>query len=85
MADLYRRLPQEAVAEARAAPDTSATLDTDAAVLSALSPLPMIMDFGAGPVAIGIEVPYSLADAIQAQLIRDDEEALLAILIAAQY
>ena len=44
------------------------------------SPLPVVMDFGAGPVAIGMQIP--LSQQLHNQLMADDEDALIAILLA---
>ena len=48
--------------------------------LQSTSPLPVIMDFGAGPIAMGMQIP--LSQQIHNQLMADDEDALIAILLA---
>ena len=75
--DLYKPLrpkPQEV--------GTISEQEIPPAVSIGPSPLPMFMDFGAGPVNIGIRAP-SLKEAIERQILADDEDAIAAILFAA--
>ncbi len=44
------------------------------------SPLPMVMDFGSGPKTVGLMVP--LSEQIQNQILADDDDAIIAILLA---
>lgn len=73
--DLYRPIALE--------PERQATVTETPpkATLSTQSPLPFVMDFGNGPVAIGIKAP-SLNETLHNAILADDEDAIVAILLA---
>lgn len=76
--ELYRQLPQQIVQPDQAAPEKAH--EQPAAQLSGPSPLPIMMDLGTGPVMVGM-MP-SLKQAIEQQIIQDDEDAIVAILLS---
>ena len=84
MRDLYRSAfppTPETVAGEAAEVEAPGRVDAAATIeWQGPSPLPLIMDLGTGPVALGISMP-SMADA-RAQIMRDDEEAMIVILAA---
>lgn len=80
-----RSRPRDIPDAVKSHPETvrpEATVDVPP-VLAGPSPLPIIMDFGAGKVTLGIKAP-SLAEALHNQILADDEEALAVILAAIQ-
>ena len=70
------------------APEQVEQTETEPAVtakteLTGPSPLPIMMDFGKGRIAVGMTAP-SLSEAMHNQILADDEDAITAILLALQ-
>lgn len=62
--------------------DAAPSRDEEKPKLSSVSPLPVVANFGAGPITIGLKLP-PLSEQIATELEADDEDAIIAILLAA--
>lgn len=80
--ELYRQLPEPQVAQTTEQVAEQTEQSAQAAILQGPSPLPIMMDLGLGR-QVMVGMAPSLTDALEQQILADDEDAIVAILLAA--